>query len=657
MKTRVLTFGLLACLLSLSFCKRENGIKPTPGILQLAQVNIASVPLSLTAENRGLPVNKPVTIEFNGILDTNTVTKSVLLKKTDNSIVPVMFSYSNSLKTITLTPLNPLGNQTAYFLTIGSTILGSKGETFPGITFSFTTINGTMSIQSINLNGLNFKPPASTKNVNRKNISLQIIFSEALDSSNFKSFFALSGGKTFSYNLTDSNKRLTLTNNTALSGYTSYTLAISNNLIAKNGYTFSGFSNAFFTSIDSTLKFPVISDSALLDLVQSQTFKFFYDYAEPVSGLTRERNGSGDLVTLGGSGFGVMALIVGMNRGFISHSDGLTRLTTNLNFLETCDRFHGAWPHWISGTSGKTIPFGTYDNGADLVETSFMLEGLLTMRQYLDSTQTNEQSLRNRITALFNAVEFDWFTQNQNVLYWHWSPNYGFTVNMPIHGWDEALIVYVLAASSPNHSISKAVYDQGWALNGGIKNGSTYYGYKLPLGESKGGPLFFAHYSFQGLDPRNLQDAYANYWEQNMNHALINWAYCNANPYSYPGYASDSWGLTASDNQSGYGAQSPNNDIGVITPTAALSSMPYTPVQSMNALKHFYYLLGNKLWGPYGFYDAFNVNAGWWANSFLAIDQGPIVNMIENYRTGLLWNKFMSSPEIKNGLNKLGFTY
>ncbi|HOY14739.1 MAG TPA: glucoamylase family protein, partial [Saprospiraceae bacterium] len=227
----------------------------------------------------------------------------------------------------------------------------------------------------------------------------------------------------------------------------------------------------------------------------------------------------------------------------------------------------------------------------------------------------------------------------------------------PIRGHNEGLIVYVLAASSPSHGIDPIVYKSGYARNGAIKNGNTYYTYKLPLGSGRGGPLFFTHYSFLGLDPRNLKDQYANYWEQNTNHTLINRAYCIANPQKYAGYSADCWGLTASDGNNGYSAHSPDNDRGVITPTAALSSMPYTPKESMAALRHFYYKLGDKTWGEYGFYDAFNQSANWYSDSYLAIDQGPIVCMIENQRTGLLWNLFMSAPEIQSGLTKLGFTY
>ena len=273
---------------------------------------------------------------------------------------------------------------------------------------------------------------------------------------------------------------------------------------------------------------------------------------------------------------------------------------------------------------------------------------------------TQESQLVNKINALWETVEWNWYTQDgQDMLYWHWSPNNGWEMNMPIKGWNEALITYVLAASSTTHSIDTDVYTKGWAQDGAIKNtgGNSYYGYTLPLRSDMGGPLFFSHYSFLGLDPRNLSDQFANYWTQNVTHSKINNAYCADNPQNYVGYSARCWGLTASDGFSGYSAHSPNNDKGVITPTAALSSMPYTPEESMEALRFFYYILGDKLWGEYGFYDAFDVTNSWTANSFLAIDQGPIIVMIENYRTNLLWDLFMSCPEVQSGLTKLGFTY
>lgn len=227
---------------------------------------------------------------------------------------------------------------------------------------------------------------------------------------------------------------------------------------------------------------------------------------------------------------------------------------------------------------------------------------------------------------------------------------------MPITGWNEALIVYVLAASSNTNAIPKIVYDNGWAQNGTMKNGNVYSGIQLPLGPAYGGPLFFAHYSFLGINPHDLTDVYANYWTQDTAHSKINYKYCAQNPNNFYGYSNACWGLTASDEQNGYAAHSPTNDNGTISPTAAISSLPFTPAESMNALKFFYYTLGDKIWSNYGFIDAFNLQNLWFADSFLAIDQGPEIVMIENYRTGLLWNLFMSCPEIKSGMKNMGFS-
>jgi hypothetical protein len=411
------------------------------------------------------------------------------------------------------------------------------------------------------------------------------------------------------------------------------------------------------TSIDSSDKFPVVSDDELLTLVQRQHFKYFWDFGHPVSGLARERNTSGETVTSGGSGFGIMALLVGIERGFITRAEGLARMQKIVGFLKnTAQHFHGAYSHWLNGTTGAAQPFSTKDDGADLVETSYLMAGLLSARQYFSQADAGETTLRNDINILWNAVEWDWFRKsNENVLYWHWSPTYAWEMNHQVRGWNECLITYALAASSTTHTIPKIVYDNGWAKNGAIANGNSYAGHTLPLGEPYGGPLFFAHYSFLGINPNQLTDAYANYWTQNRAHTLIHYEYCRNNTAWY-GYSESNWGLTASDDISGYKAHSPTNDNGVISPTAALSSFPYTPAESMKALRFFYYKLGDKLWGQYGFYDAFSLHEPWFANSTLAIDQGPIIVMIENYRSGLLWNLLMSCPEVKAGLTKLGFT-
>ena len=415
----------------------------------------------------------------------------------------------------------------------------------------------------------------------------------------------------------------------------------------------------FITKIDSSRKFAVISDNALLDLVEQQTFKYFWDYGHPVSGLARERsNATPETVTSGGSGFGVMAMVAAVSRAFITRAQGLQRIQTIVSFLKnTAPNFHGAFSHWMNGTTGAVVPFGTNDDGADLVETSYMMMGLLTARQFFNGSDPAETTLRNDINTLWNRVEWDWFRQNgKKVLYWNWSPNSGFAVNVPVQGWNETLITYVLAASSPTHSIPKTVYDSGFARNGAMINNANYYGYQLPLGPPGGGPLFFEHYSFLGIDPNGLTDAYANYTTQTKNHTLINYSYCVSNPKGWYGYSDSCWGLTASDIQNGYTASSPTNDVSYIAPTAAVSSLPYSPAESMKALKFFYYVLGDKIWGQYGFRDAFSLQDLWFAGSYLAIDQGPMIVMIENYRTGLLWNLVTSCPEVKTGMLSLGFS-
>lgn len=440
--------------------------------------------------------------------------------------------------------------------------------------------------------------------------------------------------------------------------YTNYEVVVLPNLKSASGEKINtGKIYNISTGVDMTDKFERISDDELLTLVQKQTFNYFWEFAHPTSGMARERSTSSDVVTTGGTGFGVMAMLVASERGFITRQQATQRVQTIVSFLDTkCKKYHGAYAHWINGETGETRPFSAKDDGADLVETALLFQGLLTAKAYFNGASAEEVKLRQDITRLWEAIEWTWFQKDDNkTLYWHWSETQGWAMNLPISGWNESLIVYVLAAASPTHPISKEVYNNGWTRNGAMKNGKTYYGYELPLGTEKGGPLFLSQYSFLGINPNGLKDQYADYFIQNKNHTLINRAYCIENPKAYAGYSENCWGLTASDNDKGYSAHSPSNDLGTIAPTAALSAMPYTPEESMQALHFFYYKLGDRLWGKYGFYDAFNLSANWVDSQNIAIDQGPIIVMIENYRTGLLWKHFMSLPQIKDGLTKLGF--
>lgn len=651
---------LLFLVTSVLGCKKDNNDPPDTGTLQLIRVRAGSTVFTHNQVTGNIPVNAMFTVEFSSTLDTASARTGISLKRiNDNQVLNTGINFNDEFKTVILSPKSFLEHSTEYKIVISDKVKGSEKQKFQGVEFAFTTETGMLKIESIKLNGSNFNLGNRPVNIAFNDIELEIRFSENLDPNTFQNYFSFFPGLTFNCSLSSDHKTVTITNGVNLDYYRKYIFNISSSLTAANGFMFTGFTNNFTTGLDPTPKLPLISDEELLTLVQQQTFRYFWDFAHPVSGLARERNSSGDVVTIGGSGFGVMAILVGIERGFISRFEGVNRLTQIVDFLTAADRFHGAWPHWLNGNTGQTIPFSTKDNGGDLVETSFMAAGLLTVRQYLDPNAYFEGLLINKINTLLDEIEWTWYTRGgQNVLYWHWSPNYGWDMNMQVIGYNEALITYFMAAASNTYTIDAQVYHQGWARSGNIINGKLFYGIMLPLGYDFGGPLFFAHYSFLGLDPRNLSDQYASYWTQNRNHTLINRQHCIVNPYNKVGYSADCWGLTASDNPWGYLAHEPTpaRDNGTITPTAALSSIPFTPEESMQALRHFYFILGDKLWGEYGFYDAFNPGEGWWASSFLAIDQGPIIVMIENYRTGLCWDLFMSAPEVQQAMSRLGFS-
>lgn len=640
-----------------SGCKEDEEIAP----LELVNVFVGSDPLDLSGSvNTNIPTDAILTLSFSTPIVPSTANTSVLLT-TSTGTTPVTLNFLSDNKLVVVQPIGALNISTSYKLAITNALQAVNGASFTAREVNFKTVPGSLQLLATRINQETVTS-ARVTDVPITAFQIEYDFSVPLDPTTVtNSVFRVTGPSVVSgsVEMLNENKTVKLTSISTLQYLRKYTATISNALKGVEGQSYAGAQREFYTAFDPTPKFPIISDDELLTKVQHQTFKYFWDFAHPASGMARERNTSGDLVTSGGSGFGLMSIIVGIERGFITRAQGIERVDKILDFLETADRFHGAWSHWINGNMGNVIPFSANDNGGDLVETSFLVQGLITVRQYLNAGNPTENTLRERITTLYEGVEWDWYRKgDQNVLYWHWSPDKDWAINLPIRGWNEALMVYLLAASSPTHTIPKVVYDNGWASNGTIRNGNAYEGITLPLGFAYGGPLFLSQYSFLGLDPRGLSDAYcSDYFNQNKNHSLINYKYCIRNPKDFVGYSNANWGLTASDNHEGYNAHSPTNDLGVITPTAALSAFPYTPDESMEALKFFYYTMGDRLWGQYGFYDAFNITENWYASSYLAIDQGPIIVMIENHRTGLLWDLFMSAPEVQAGLTKLGFTY
>jgi hypothetical protein len=419
-----------------------------------------------------------------------------------------------------------------------------------------------------------------------------------------------------------------------------------------------------------------MTDDELLTMVQEAAFRYYWEGAESFSGLAKENiPGRHNMIASGASGFGIMALIAGTERKFITRQQFVERMEKIVHFLEKAKTFHGAYPHFMDGPTGNTEPFfGKRDNGADLVETSFLMQGLLAARQYFSGDNVQEKRIRERITTIWEKVEWNWFKQHPDskFLYWHWSPDQAWTINHNLIGWNETMVTYLLASASPTHAIPASMYYSGWAnqdstgqkyrsawgqtRDGSMyKNGNTYFGIKLDVGVSNGGPLFFTHYSYLGYDPKAITDRYTNYFTNNQNIAKINHAYCVLNPKKYLGYGDSAWGLTASDGPFDYSADEPVEwqDHGKIAPTGAISSFPYTPVESMKALKHYYYRYGKFLWGEFGFRDAFDLTNNWCSEIYMGLNQAPMTVMIENYRTGLLWNLFMRNEDIQQGLLKL----
>ena len=607
-----------------------------------------------------VPPNSTFELRFSAPVAQNSITSNIQLTLADGTPVDLTFAYINNDQTVTFTPRPALPTGENFRLTVSNSLQSSGGQSLENTgRLLFSTAEPGLSLLDWNLSGQTANNDPYFQNIPLQP-TLELQFSTAIDPVELERAVEVRGPDVpdFTLAVEDNARTVQLTFAQPLRSLSRYRIELDDSNYGQNGQRGDALEQVFYTQLTDEPVFPTISDEELLTLVQSQTFRYFWEFGHPVSGLARERNTSGNLVTTGGSGFGLMAMVVAVERGFITADAALDRWTTIVDFLAQADRFHGAFPHWMNGETGRVIPFSERDDGGDLVETAFLVQGLLTVREYLKKNHPDRTELIKNINELWEGVEWTWYTKGgEKQLYWHWSPEREFAINLAIRGHNETQLVYLLAAASPTYPIDRETYENGYARNGNMQNGGNYYGLELPLGPNFGGPLFFAHYSYLGWNPQGLHDQYADYWEQNVRHAQINQRYCADNPKDWIGYSENCWGLTASDSHNGYSAHSPTNDLGVISPTAAVASVPYTPDLSMNAIRHFYYFLGDRLWGEYGFYDAFNPTEQWVASSYLAIDQGPIILMIENHRTGLLWDLFMAAPEVEVGLERLGFRY
>jgi len=403
-----------------------------------------------------------------------------------------------------------------------------------------------------------------------------------------------------------------------------------------------------------------IRDRELLDRLQRDTFRYMWEHTYKESGLAYEdsRNKATGQATIGGTGFGIAAIVAATERGWVSREDAVKRILKISKFLrDKTDRknLHGAFPHWLDGRTGKTFSFSEKDNGADLVETAFLMQGLLIARSYFNGDAVEEAELCAIITELWHDVDWHWFSRGENNgLFWHWSPQHGFGMDMKISGFNEAMVVYVLALASPTYPISRDTAKFWYSTDEyQPKSGN---GYTIEAANAYAGCMFLSHYSFIGLDPRRMADAYVRkgYMVRNTTHALMNRAYCLESAPVEHQFSEGFWGLTACDIKGGYRYQSAYNEVGTVAPTAALASMPYVPEYAMRVLWNIHDNYGKKMWGKYGPYDAFSLKDNWFDNSYLAIDQLAIPCMVENYRSGLLWSLFMNILEVKEGLARMG---
>lgn len=401
------------------------------------------------------------------------------------------------------------------------------------------------------------------------------------------------------------------------------------------------------------------SDDEFLDYVQQTSFDYFWYLANPTNGMVADRSTPTSPCSIAAVGFGLTCIGIGIDHGWISRTQGVARVLTTLNtFLNGPQGtnasgtigYKGWFYHFLDMNTALRSPASELSS----IDTALLLAGILHAKQYFDGTNTDEISIRTKADAIFNRVDWNWMAQGTNVISMGWFPSGSFIANNWI-GYNEGMILYILglgAATNPLPASAWSRWTSGYAW-------ATNYGQAFVTFP----PLFGHQYSHCWIDFRHNADAYMNsknstYFQNSRRATLAQRSYCIANPLNRVGYSSNVWGLTACDGPSGYGthgAPPAENDDGTIAPTAAGGSMAFAPEYALPALRHFYTQFRFRIWTAYGFRDAFNLGAQWYASDTLGIDQGPIVVMIENYRTQRVWRRFMQNEEVQRGLQRAGF--
>ncbi|MGA9779082.1 MAG: glucoamylase family protein [Verrucomicrobiia bacterium] len=408
---------------------------------------------------------------------------------------------------------------------------------------------------------------------------------------------------------------------------------------------------------------PFPSDDAYLDYLQQANFDYFWYAANPTNGLVPDRSTTGSACSISSVGFGLTAIGIAIDHGWITRDQGAARVLTTLNTF-----WNGPQGTNASGDIGYNGWFyhfldmnaATRSGSSELssIDTTLLLGGILYVKQYFNGTNATETSIQTTASAIFNRVNWIWMAPDipgTNGVRMGWLPDTGFSTFGDWVGYDEGMLIYLLGIGATSNALPASCWNY-WT-SGYIW--ANYYGYSFVTFP----PLFGHEYSHCWVDFRHVGDAYMNaenstYFENSHRAALAQQAYCAADPLGWPGYSSLDWGLTASDDPTGYaahGAPPAENDNGTIAFTASGGAMAFAPEIALPTLKNFYKGGRPRFWTQYGFIDAYNLSAAWYDNAELGIDQGPIVIMVENYRNQNVWRLFMQNPEIQQGLQEAGF--
>jgi len=405
------------------------------------------------------------------------------------------------------------------------------------------------------------------------------------------------------------------------------------------------------------------NDDAFMNYLEHAHFDYFWYTANPANGLVPDRSTTGSDCSIAAVGFGLTAIGIAIDHGWITRDQGAARVLTTLNTF-----WNGPQGPGLSGVIGYNGWFyhflnmntATRSGSSELssIDTALLLGGVLYAKQYFSGTNATETSIQATASAIFNRVNWTWMSPDipgTNGVRMGWLPDSGFSTFGDWKGYDEGMLIYLLGIGATSNSLPASCWSywtSGYAW-------ATFYGFSFVTFP----PLFGHEYSHCWIDFRHVGDTYMNgqtstYFENSHRAALAQQQYCIADPGGFAGYNALIWGLTASDDPYGYsahGAPPAQNDNGTIAFTASGGAMAFASEISLPALKNFYTNGKKKFWTPYGFIDAFNLSVAWYDNAELGIDQGPIVIMTENYRNQNVWRLFMQNPEIQNGLQRAGF--